>query len=130
MGKFSSAFTSIFLVMSTCPKYVVLKFVSSSNLSVLITLAYTPSYTSRYSAFSFSGLPPRFTSVLTNSYSCNSFYRPIFLSVIHLIFIQVMKNLQSIRHDIFDMFTQYGPFFHLSGALFLVVILSFIFSSC
>ena len=77
MGKCSLAFTSIFLVMPNCPKYIVLKSVSSSKLSVLITSAYTHSYTSKYSAFSLSGLPPKFTSAFSNSFFCTSLYRPI-----------------------------------------------------
>ena len=77
MGKFSSAFTSILLVISTCPKEVALKSVSSSDLSMLITLALTPSYTSKYSDFNFSGLPPKFTFALTHSFSCNSSYRSV-----------------------------------------------------
>ena len=125
MRKLSSAFISIFLFISTCPKYVVLRSISSSNLSVLITLPYTPSYTFKYSAFNFSGLLPKFTSALTNSSFLQLFIQVYFLSIIHLIYVQVMKSFRSICCDIFNMITQYGPFFHVSGGLFLVIIFSF-----
>ena len=74
MRKLSSAFTSMSLIMSVCPRYMVLKSVSLSNLSELTISAYTPLCTSRYSDFSLSGLPPKFTWAFNDSFSCSSLY--------------------------------------------------------
>ena len=69
MGKDSSALILLFFDLSVFPKYVVLRFELSSDLVVLNISDCMPSYTSKYSSFSMSGVWPKSNSNISLSSS-------------------------------------------------------------
>ena len=66
MGNDSSALSLSHFALSDLPKYIVLRSKFSSNLVVLTTSNWIPSYTSRYSFFNTSGVTLKSSSTMSS----------------------------------------------------------------
>ena len=86
----SPALILLFLIMSTLPKYVVLKSEFSSNLVVLNISGWNPSYTSKYPPFHCCGVSPKFNSNICLSFS-SMFDSSVIILFIYSANIQILE---------------------------------------